>query len=1026
MTFMDQPNKVGDAFWADPNDIAHKYPYDPEKDFFIGRNPFNYDQAIGYDDDRHVFLCAGTRGGKGRSLVINNLIQWRGSIVSIDPKGENASIVVARRAAGDKYCKGLGQKTYVLDPYGLSKGTEDYKASCNLLDMIDADSPSLLSDCEILAEGMRVTQSGGESESWSRDGAQITALVMAHVKTSPSFEGRRNLITVRELLTEGLEDFVNLLREENKAEIALAKKEDRNPQLHDVGDAYLWLFEDMISNKAQRGAVARRAKRKRNLMMTNKKQWGSLIENAGTETNFLDDLQMVTQLEDSSHSESVVDLADLKNDPNGISIFICLPDNPDHPAIRWQKALVTLIFETMRKDQTLPVCGHKVLMVLDEFASMGKTPKIAEGMGSIGGAGVKMFIIVTQLSKLEDLYGKGWEVFLSGSGLQLFFGINDVYTGEYIQKLCGDTQVELVTYTEGNTKGTGGSRGQTKTQSQSHAFGQTDGQSSTSGKSGSTSESVGHNMSLTQSDALNWSEVIGHSQSDASSQSKTWQINSNRSYGTSQSVNTGENVAETYDPRPFRFFGPKIHSTNIGRSNSRGHSTSRQNSSGSSKGGSESNSRTISMNESASKGGTSGTSKTSGQTTQSSQTEGWNKSQTLSNSYTRTRTEQQSWAQTFSLNWNVSHTKSHSTSIQKRPLITISEMNRYLERVKQRDHPAYPGFMLVRIAGEEPVMLRKCYYDQDPLFEGIFTPHYAYKDQFLPFSKQRLLGCQYTDEHFVPLRIPEDMLSVDDGIKIELLLKGGDEFEKGTPLFQVARQTWKNKNISEKAAKIVLKCHMGMAHIRKEFPKDYNDKIKAPDLDTYIGESVRSVTLVSANEAGTVIDYAQNQAFQEDGDIMLLRYERPIPDHERDLIERSFFDQPFRYYRQSRVLDETFKDWANSYNRYQDKEKTRKNYEQLKEALVKDRRSHKNPLHFLGLFFGCIIFWELAALVVGSIAWGLIFRFNYPYGEFISVPLFMAAIKGWGDFTKERDNQKEIIASMETQIKEAEEKLATF
>ena len=46
--------------------------------------------SIGWKDDRHVMTIAGSRAGKGVSLIIPNLLLYEGSALVIDPKGENA------------------------------------------------------------------------------------------------------------------------------------------------------------------------------------------------------------------------------------------------------------------------------------------------------------------------------------------------------------------------------------------------------------------------------------------------------------------------------------------------------------------------------------------------------------------------------------------------------------------------------------------------------------------------------------------------------------------------------------------------------------------------------------------------------------------------------------------------------------------------------------------------------------------------------------------------------------------------
>jgi hypothetical protein len=49
-------------------------------------------RLVGWKDDRHALTVAGTRTGKGTSLIVPNLLSHPGSVVAIDPKGELARI----------------------------------------------------------------------------------------------------------------------------------------------------------------------------------------------------------------------------------------------------------------------------------------------------------------------------------------------------------------------------------------------------------------------------------------------------------------------------------------------------------------------------------------------------------------------------------------------------------------------------------------------------------------------------------------------------------------------------------------------------------------------------------------------------------------------------------------------------------------------------------------------------------------------------------------------------------------------
>ena len=71
-------------------------------DFYMGMDQQN--KFLGINDDTHISLNAATRGGKGASIIMQNLMMWQGSAVVIDPKGENAMVTARRRggAAGPR------------------------------------------------------------------------------------------------------------------------------------------------------------------------------------------------------------------------------------------------------------------------------------------------------------------------------------------------------------------------------------------------------------------------------------------------------------------------------------------------------------------------------------------------------------------------------------------------------------------------------------------------------------------------------------------------------------------------------------------------------------------------------------------------------------------------------------------------------------------------------------------------------------------------------------------------------------
>ena len=112
-------------------------------------------RLIGWNDDRHVLTIAGSRAGKGVSLIMPNLLFYEGSALVIDPKGENAAITAGRRGKGTKTAAGLGQDVYVLDPFGVSgPRTRRAPVSFNPMAELDLDDDDVIEDAGMFAEAL--------------------------------------------------------------------------------------------------------------------------------------------------------------------------------------------------------------------------------------------------------------------------------------------------------------------------------------------------------------------------------------------------------------------------------------------------------------------------------------------------------------------------------------------------------------------------------------------------------------------------------------------------------------------------------------------------------------------------------------------------------------------------------------------------------------------------------------------------------------------------------------------------------
>src|SRR5580698_371575 len=69
-------------------------------------------EVMRYKGEAHLITVAPTRSGKGRDVLIPALLEYEGSCIVIDPKGQLAAVTGPQRAR-------LGQQVKILNPFNI-------------------------------------------------------------------------------------------------------------------------------------------------------------------------------------------------------------------------------------------------------------------------------------------------------------------------------------------------------------------------------------------------------------------------------------------------------------------------------------------------------------------------------------------------------------------------------------------------------------------------------------------------------------------------------------------------------------------------------------------------------------------------------------------------------------------------------------------------------------------------------------------------------------------------------------------
>ncbi|MFD1328875.1 type IV secretory system conjugative DNA transfer family protein [Mycoplana ramosa] len=409
--FLNQQS-VPQARWQDPAQLARSpaVAYDcnrPGARVLVGALG---ECLIGIEDNRHVLTVAGSRAGKSVMLVAN-LMFYRGSVLALDPKGELANLTARRRAA-------LGQDVHVLDPFLTCRDhVAPYRKRYNPLAMLRIDSDTVIEDAGMIADAL-VVPSAGKDPHWDESARNFIEGLILHIASDASFEGRRTLVTLRDLLRDAMiaaegDDEVFALED---AMFANAERLSRSSDTDDLANAIESAAREFYEKPDRERA--------------------SVLSTARRHTKFLDYKAMRRVL--SGHD---FDLADLKRAARGQTLYLCLPASRMGLCNRWLRLFVNQMLDAMERERAKPAAP--VLVCLDEFPVLGHMRQLEDAAGQIASFDVKLWVFLQDWGQGKALYGERWETFAGNAGVLQFFGNNDLMTMEYVSRRLGKTMVAV-------------------------------------------------------------------------------------------------------------------------------------------------------------------------------------------------------------------------------------------------------------------------------------------------------------------------------------------------------------------------------------------------------------------------------------------------------------------------------------------------------------------------------------------------------------------------------------------------------
>jgi len=371
------------------------------------------------DDDRHLFTAAGSRAGKGVSMILPNLVFYEGSVLCLDPKGEGASLTAERRGLGRNIPDGgLNQAVFVFDPFEVADVADDYRATFNPLADLEAWDPLFVDHCDSIADALVVAERGKENDHWSASARLVLRGFIAWVAAQTG--DNRNLVEVHRLL--------------HLPSPPKGSETDPDKYFEDLLDAMLDA-PDLAWGVPAATAGA--------LLSMGHEERGSVLSTVRQNILFVSSPPMAKMLSGEARE---INLKAWKF--GGHSIFLCLPAGLLHRHAKFYRVFLNRLFAAVEAMPPVERDKPKALLILDEMHILGHMNVLATSAALIAGMGVRIHAVVQDLSQIKNQFGDVWETFLGNASLFQTFGLNDMMSLKYVSDRLGPSSVMKISQAE--------------------------------------------------------------------------------------------------------------------------------------------------------------------------------------------------------------------------------------------------------------------------------------------------------------------------------------------------------------------------------------------------------------------------------------------------------------------------------------------------------------------------------------------------------------------------------------------------
>jgi type IV secretion system protein VirD4 len=342
---------------------------------------------IRHDGPEHVFCFAPTRSGKGVGLVIPTLLSWTQSVLVYDIKKENWALTAGWRS---KFSRAWRFEPTATDSVRFNplleirKGLSEVKDTQNVADIL-----------------VDPTGEKDSKDHWQTTAHSLLTGAILHV-----------LYAERDKTLAGVASF---LSDPSRTQAQTLERMLKTPHL----------------GTGPHPVVAQAA---REMMNKSENELSGVFSTAMSCLGLYRD-PVIAQ----NTSESDFRITDLMNADAPVSLYLVVPPSD----LARTRPIIRLILNQVgrRLTESMQFGGktaykHRLLLLLDEFPSLGKLEFFETALAFIAGYGLKAFLIAQSLNQLEKAYGPNNSI-LDNCHIRFTYAANDDKTARRISDLLG-------------------------------------------------------------------------------------------------------------------------------------------------------------------------------------------------------------------------------------------------------------------------------------------------------------------------------------------------------------------------------------------------------------------------------------------------------------------------------------------------------------------------------------------------------------------------------------------------------------